>query len=88
VRAAFIAELVGEEIPYETVSNITANFYLRHFTEAELKELAAFQRTAVYQKQIGLMLTLMNEATGDPADVARAPPRDRSKDEGAPRNCR
>src|SRR6266571_3438928 len=60
--AAFIAQILGEEIPYETMTNITAKFYLRHFTEAELKELAAFQRTAVYQKQIGLMITLMKEA--------------------------
>jgi hypothetical protein len=58
----FIAELLGEEIPYEMVGNITANFYLRHYTEAELKELAAFQRTAVYEKQTRLMLTLINEA--------------------------
>jgi len=39
-----------------------ANMYLRHFTEAELKEIAAFQQTAVYRKQMGVIATLMSEA--------------------------
>jgi len=59
---AFIADLVGSEIPYEEVINITANWYVGHFTAAELNEVAAFHRTAVYRKQIGLMPTLMAEA--------------------------
>jgi len=60
--AALIAEIVGEEIPYETMVGIMANMYLRHFTEAELKEIAAFQQTAVYRKQMGVIATLMSEA--------------------------
>ena len=56
-----IAEIVGEEIPYDTMIGITANVYLRHYTEAELKEIAAFQQTAAYRKQMAVIATLMSE---------------------------
>jgi hypothetical protein len=48
--AQIMAEIVGEEIPYETMCAFTADLLLRHFTDAEMKELVAINRSAVYRK--------------------------------------
>ena len=60
-RAAheFVAEILRQYFSYEAACASLAEFYSRRFTEAELRQIAAYQRTATYQKQIGLMPEMM-----------------------------
>ena len=56
-----VAEIVGQEMPYETVTSLMADIYLRHFSPAELEQLAAIRRMPVSQKFAGLMVEMGTE---------------------------
>jgi hypothetical protein len=59
--AATLAEMIAEELSYEKMTDLVADFYQRHFTEVELKELAAIQRSPTLQKLANLTPTMMAE---------------------------
>jgi hypothetical protein len=59
---ATITETTGEEIPYSFIIETSADFFRRNYTEVELKELLAIRQSAVYQKEIRLLVPSMKDA--------------------------
>lgn len=49
-----VSDFTRRYVDYDGVCAEVADFYASEFTAAELREIAAFQRTAVYQKQVSL----------------------------------
>jgi hypothetical protein len=56
-----VSEITAEEIPYSTVIDLCADFYERDFTQAELGELLAIRQSAVYRKEVRLVVGHMQE---------------------------
>ena len=51
----FLAEFTAQYASYETVCAWEAEFYASMFTAAEPREMAAYQRTEIYRKQVSLI---------------------------------
>ena len=58
-----VLEVVGEEVSYDAIMAVCADFYERHFSAEELRQLTAMRRSAVVQKEINLAPTMMQEVT-------------------------
>jgi hypothetical protein len=58
-----VTRFVHETLPRQRADEITAEVYTRHFDEAELRELLAFQRSAVGRKVRRLVPTIALDTT-------------------------
>ena len=58
-----VTRFVRETLPRQRADEITADVYTRHFDEAELRELLAFQRSAVGRKVHRLVPTIALDTT-------------------------
>ena len=58
-----VTRFVRQTLPRQRADELTAEVYLRHFDEAELRELLAFQSSAIGRKATRLLPTLAVDTT-------------------------
>jgi hypothetical protein len=60
-----VSEVMIEELPYDAILGGLAAFYERHFSADELRELVAMRRSTVFQKEMDLLPTMMQEMSAE-----------------------
>jgi hypothetical protein len=59
---AMVAQIAAEEVRYDLVVEIGADFLLRNFTDDEMRELLDIRQKAVVQKEVRLIPIYLQEA--------------------------